>query len=84
MRLWNESGGTPIVARSRIELIRFFDQLELLEPGVISCSRCALLFAVATRNQSTRQVRRGIRVRRRRAQAVSQPIKSSNSPPFAP
>ena len=38
MRLWNESGGTPIVARSRLELIRFFDRLELLEPGVVSCS----------------------------------------------
>ncbi len=38
MRLWNERGGTPIVARSRQELIRFFDRLELLEPGVVSCS----------------------------------------------
>lgn len=38
MRLWNESGGTPIVARSRAELTRFFDGLELLEPGVVSCS----------------------------------------------
>ncbi|MGQ0776267.1 MAG: SAM-dependent methyltransferase, partial [Pseudonocardiales bacterium] len=38
MRLWNESGGTPIVARSRLELTRFFDRLELLEPGVVSCS----------------------------------------------
>ncbi len=38
MRLWNESGGAPIVARSRKELIRFFDRLELLEPGVVSCS----------------------------------------------
>ncbi|HEU0087125.1 MAG TPA: SAM-dependent methyltransferase [Pseudonocardiaceae bacterium] len=38
MRLWNESGGTPIVARSRQQLIRFFDGLELLEPGVVSCS----------------------------------------------
>jgi O-methyltransferase involved in polyketide biosynthesis len=39
MRLWNELGGTPIVARSRQELARFFDRLELLEPGVVSCSR---------------------------------------------
>lgn len=38
MRLWNEGGGTPIVARSRDELLRFFDGLELLEPGVVSCS----------------------------------------------
>jgi hypothetical protein len=39
MRLWNESGATPIVSRSRQQLIRFFDGLELLEPGVVSCSR---------------------------------------------
>jgi hypothetical protein len=38
MRLWNESGGAPIVPRSRRQLIRFFDGLELLEPGVVSCS----------------------------------------------
>jgi hypothetical protein len=39
MRLWNERGGTPIVDRSRQELARFFDRLELLEPGVVSYSR---------------------------------------------
>jgi hypothetical protein len=39
MRLWNESGAAPIVSRSRQQLIRFFDGLELLEPGVVSCSR---------------------------------------------
>jgi O-methyltransferase involved in polyketide biosynthesis len=38
MRLWNESGAAPIVARRRQELIGFFDGLELLEPGVVSCS----------------------------------------------
>lgn len=38
MRLWNEQGGTPIVARSRQEITRFFDGLELVEPGVVSCS----------------------------------------------
>ncbi|MGH3904340.1 MAG: SAM-dependent methyltransferase [Pseudonocardiaceae bacterium] len=39
MRQWNESGGTPpLVARSRQELGRFFDRVELLEPGVVSCS----------------------------------------------
>jgi O-methyltransferase involved in polyketide biosynthesis len=37
LRLWNERGGAPIVARSRQELARFFDRLELLEPGVVSC-----------------------------------------------
>jgi hypothetical protein len=39
MRIWNEQGGTPIVARNRGPLARFFDRLELLEPGVVSCSR---------------------------------------------
>ena len=38
MRLWNDQGAAPIVARSRQELIRFFDGRELLEPGVVSCS----------------------------------------------
>ncbi|MGI9001129.1 MAG: SAM-dependent methyltransferase [Pseudonocardia sp.] len=40
MRLYNEASGTPpITARSRQELIRFFDGLELLEPGVVPASR---------------------------------------------
>ena len=39
MQLWNESGAAPIVARSRRQLIHFFDGLELLAPGVVSCSR---------------------------------------------
>lgn len=38
MRRWNESGAAPIRTRSRQELLRFFDGLELLEPGVVSCS----------------------------------------------
>ncbi|MGH3775642.1 MAG: SAM-dependent methyltransferase [Pseudonocardiaceae bacterium] len=38
MQLWNRSGAAPIVARSRQQLIRFFDSLELLEPGLVSCS----------------------------------------------
>lgn len=40
MRIYNESGGTPPVrGRSRAELIRYFDGLELLEPGLVSVSR---------------------------------------------
>jgi O-methyltransferase involved in polyketide biosynthesis len=35
IRRWNESTKPPITARSRQELIRFFDGLELLEPGVV-------------------------------------------------
>jgi hypothetical protein len=38
MRQLNERGGTPIRARTRRELIRFFDGMELLDPGVVSCS----------------------------------------------
>jgi len=38
MRLWNESATPPIRPRSRQELTRFFDRLELLEPGVVSDS----------------------------------------------
>jgi hypothetical protein len=32
------SGAPPIKTRSRAELTRFFDGLELLDPGVVSCS----------------------------------------------
>jgi O-methyltransferase involved in polyketide biosynthesis len=39
LRLWNQRGGAPIVDRSRQELAGFFDRLELLEPGVVSCSQ---------------------------------------------
>jgi O-methyltransferase involved in polyketide biosynthesis len=38
VRQWNRSATPPIKARSRQELIRFFDRLELLEPGVVSAS----------------------------------------------
>jgi len=38
IRLWNENATPPITTRNRQELTRFFDRLELLEPGVVSCS----------------------------------------------
>lgn len=38
IRLWNENATPPIKARSRQEVARFFDRLELLEPGVVSAS----------------------------------------------
>jgi O-methyltransferase involved in polyketide biosynthesis len=38
MRIWNESGAAPITARTPAEIGRFFDRLELLEPGVVTCS----------------------------------------------
>ena len=39
MRETTERGGTPIRARDRGQIARFFDGIELLEPGVVSCSR---------------------------------------------
>jgi hypothetical protein len=39
MRETTERGGTPIRARTKVELDRFFDGLDLLEPGVVTCSR---------------------------------------------
>jgi S-adenosyl methyltransferase len=38
VRLWNESATPPIKARTRQEITRFFDGLELLDPGVVSPS----------------------------------------------
>jgi hypothetical protein len=38
IRQWNDSATPLITARSRQELIGFFDGLELLEPGVVSAS----------------------------------------------
>ncbi len=35
---YNASGAPPIKTRSRAELTRFFDGLELLDPGIVSCS----------------------------------------------
>ncbi len=40
MRIYNESGGTPPVrGRSHQELTRYFDRVELLEPGVVQVSQ---------------------------------------------
>lgn len=40
MRIFNESGGKPPVrGRSREELLRYFDGLELLDPGIVSVSQ---------------------------------------------
>jgi hypothetical protein len=38
MEAWNASGSAPICARDPAEIARFFDGLDLLEPGVVSCS----------------------------------------------
>ncbi|MER6675345.1 SAM-dependent methyltransferase [Streptomyces sp. NPDC000983] len=39
VRFWNEHGTPPLTQRSPEAVARFFDGLELLEPGVVSCSR---------------------------------------------
>jgi S-adenosyl methyltransferase len=37
---WNASGSpTPVRARSRAEIARYFDGLDLLDPGIVTCSR---------------------------------------------
>ncbi|MFD0318533.1 SAM-dependent methyltransferase [Streptomyces flavalbus] len=38
MAFWNEHATPPITARGRAEVTAFFDGLELLEPGLVSCS----------------------------------------------
>ncbi|MFI6208284.1 SAM-dependent methyltransferase [Streptomyces sp. NPDC051041] len=39
MRFWNENATPPITARGRADVAAFLDGLELLEPGLVSCSR---------------------------------------------
>jgi len=39
VRFWNEQGSAQMTLRSHEELLRFFDGLDLLEPGVVTCSR---------------------------------------------
>jgi hypothetical protein len=38
VRYWNAHGTPRLTQRSPDEVARFFDGLELLEPGVVSCS----------------------------------------------
>jgi S-adenosyl methyltransferase len=38
-RIYNEAGGVPYHLRSPDEIARFFDGLELVEPGLVSCPR---------------------------------------------
>jgi O-methyltransferase involved in polyketide biosynthesis len=39
MEFWNENATPPITARNREEFTRFFDGLDILDPGVVPCSR---------------------------------------------
>jgi hypothetical protein len=36
---WNGQGSAPMTLRARADLVRLFDRVELLEPGIVSCSR---------------------------------------------
>ncbi|WP_225840413.1 SAM-dependent methyltransferase [Streptomyces sp. NK08204] len=36
---WNSQGSAPMTLRSRADLTRLLDRVELLEPGLVSCSR---------------------------------------------
>jgi S-adenosyl methyltransferase len=38
MRFWNENATPPITARSRARIVPFFDGLDLLDPGLVSCT----------------------------------------------
>ena len=37
--MWNASSPTPITNRSKDGIATFFDGLDLLEPGIVSCSQ---------------------------------------------
>ncbi len=39
VRFWNGQGSAPMTLRTRAELLRFFEGMELAEPGVVTCSR---------------------------------------------
>ena len=36
---WNAQGSAQMALRGRDDLSRFFDRVELLDPGIVSCSR---------------------------------------------
>ncbi len=38
IRLWNENATPPITPRTHQQIARFFEGLELLEPGIVSVS----------------------------------------------
>jgi hypothetical protein len=38
VQFWNQQGSAPMTLRTREQLVRSFDQVELAEPGVVSCS----------------------------------------------
>jgi O-methyltransferase involved in polyketide biosynthesis len=39
VKFWNQQGSAQMTLRTREELMEFFDGMELIEPGVVTCSR---------------------------------------------
>lgn len=39
VQMWNDGGSAPMTVRSPQEIARFFDGVDLLEPGVVTCSQ---------------------------------------------
>jgi hypothetical protein len=39
VQFWNQQGSAQMTLRTREEIVRFFDGADLVEPGVVSCSR---------------------------------------------
>lgn len=39
MKFWNENATPPITARSSAQFGRFFEGLQLLDPGIVPCTR---------------------------------------------
>jgi hypothetical protein len=39
MQMWNASGATPITAREPGRIGEFFEGLDLVEPGLVTCSQ---------------------------------------------
>lgn len=39
VQMWNTGGAAPMCVRTPEQILRFFDGLDLLEPGLVTCSR---------------------------------------------
>jgi O-methyltransferase involved in polyketide biosynthesis len=39
VEFWNQQGSAPMTLRTRAELLTFFEGMDLVEPGVVTCSR---------------------------------------------
>jgi S-adenosyl methyltransferase len=39
VEMWNAGGSAPMTVRSPQDIARFFDGVDLLEPGLVTCSQ---------------------------------------------